>query len=86
MEGRLHSRPRASSSGTGSNLNNMICNFSRNSGVTTQNTAAYTAGNKNSRPIYMNRTHSDHVPPAVENMSKSMGTSYIMSLRDRVSE
>jgi hypothetical protein len=92
-----HTRARASSSGAGSNLNNMICNFSRGSGgakeaannfiVASESFGYETSNNRATRPSFANRTQSDHASAAMENMSKSMGTSSMLfSLRGRVSE
>ncbi|KAL7483731.1 hypothetical protein ACHAW6_009379 [Cyclotella cf. meneghiniana] len=99
MEGRSHSYPHSSSSssGTGSNLNNMICNFSRGFANSTQKQAVTsdsfgnTRNNNNTacpdnRLNFVHRTQSDHASASVENMSKSMGTSFVMSLRGRVSD
>eukprot|EP00804_Cyclotella_cryptica_P020218 CCRYP_010911-RB/>CCRYP_010911-RB protein AED:0.05 eAED:0.05 QI:68/1/1/1/0.5/0.4/5/297/1361 len=99
MEGRSHPYPHASSSssGIGSNLNNMICNFSRGDTNTAQKNGA-TSGNSantsnindnmctDSRLNFVHRAQSDHASAAVENMSKSMGNSFVMSLRERVSD
>lgn len=62
----------------------MICNFSKNTAANNIS-SANNASSNNSRSIYINRTQSDNVP-VENNLSKSMGTSFIMSLRARASE
>jgi hypothetical protein len=74
----------------------MICNFSRGSGgakeaannfIVASESFGETSNNRATRPSFANRTQSDHASAAMENMSKSMGTSSMLfSLRGRVSE
>lgn len=66
----------------------MICNFSRGSGGAKEAANNFiVASERATRPSFANRTQSDHASAAMENMSKSMGTSSMLfSLRGRVSE